>query len=139
MSGPTTVPAPAVTSAARAARATKTARPAGGRRDSTPKRIVIHGVLILAAVIAAFPIIRVLSVALRPGNRILESEFQLIPEGASFTSFVDVLTTFRPFMKPEFQEDTIRGRPFLTDKSLFVPTAWKLYRLTAEAGRRQPF
>jgi arabinogalactan oligomer/maltooligosaccharide transport system permease protein len=92
MSGPTTVPAPAVTSAARAARATKTARPAGGRRDSTPKRIVIHGVLILAAVIAAFPIVRVLSVALRPGNRILESEFQLIPEGASFTSFVDVLT-----------------------------------------------
>jgi arabinogalactan oligomer / maltooligosaccharide transport system permease protein len=89
MSGPTSVPAPAV---AKAARVAKSTRAAGGRRDSLPKRILIHGVLILACVIAAFPIIRVLSVALRPGNRILESEFQLIPAGATFDSFVDVLT-----------------------------------------------
>ena len=89
MSGPTSVPAPAV---AQAARVAKTKHVSGGRRDSLGKRIVIHAVLILACVIAAFPIVRVLSVALRPGNRILESEFQLIPEGATFNSFVDVLT-----------------------------------------------
>jgi len=89
MSGPTSVPAPAVTAAARSARAT---HQPGGRRDSRPKRIVIHGILILACVIAAFPIIRVLSVALRPGNRLLDSEFKLIPEGATLNAFVHVLT-----------------------------------------------
>ncbi len=89
MSGPTSVPAPAVAAAARTSRR---ARATGGRRDSLPKRIVIHGALIVACVIAAFPIVRVLSVALRPGNRILESEFSLIPEGATFDSFVHILT-----------------------------------------------
>ncbi len=89
MSGPTSVPAPAVAQAARAARNT---RSAGGRRDSMAKRVVIHAVLILACVIAAFPIVRVFSVALRPGNRILDPDFELIPTGATFNSFINVLT-----------------------------------------------
>jgi arabinogalactan oligomer/maltooligosaccharide transport system permease protein len=87
MSGPTSVPAPAVAQAARTV-----ARAEGGRRDSLPKKIAIHGILIIACIIAAFPILRVLSVALRPSNTILQSEFQLIPEGATFESFINVLT-----------------------------------------------
>ena len=63
MSGPTSVPAPAVAQAARAA-----VRAEGGRRGPRWKNIAVHGLLILACVIAAFPILRVLSVALRPGN-----------------------------------------------------------------------
>ncbi len=63
-----------------------------GRRDSFQKRVVIHAILISACIIAAFPIVRVLSVALRPGNRLLDSEFSLIPEGATFESFVNVVT-----------------------------------------------
>jgi len=63
----------------------------GGPGDSLPKRAVIHMVLIFAALIAAFPIIRVLGVALRPGNRLLDSEFALIPEGATLESFQHVL------------------------------------------------
>ncbi len=62
-----------------------------GPGDSLPKRAVIHLVLISAALIAAFPIIRVLGVALRPGNRLLDSEFTLIPKGATFESFQHVL------------------------------------------------
>jgi arabinogalactan oligomer/maltooligosaccharide transport system permease protein len=87
MSGPTSVPAPAVAQAARTA-----VREAGGRRGPRWKHIAVHGLLILACIIAAFPILRVLSVALRPGNTILQSEFELIPEGATFDSFVNVLT-----------------------------------------------
>ena len=87
MSGPTSVPAPAVAQAARTA-----GRAEGGRRERLPKKVAIHGLLILACIIAAFPILRVLSVALRPSNTILQSEFQLIPEGATFESFVKVLT-----------------------------------------------
>ena len=89
MSGPTSVPAPAVAQAAR----TKTAvRTEGGRREPLPKTIAIHGLLILTCIIAAFPILRVLSVALRPSNTILQSEFELIPQGATLESFVNVLT-----------------------------------------------
>jgi arabinogalactan oligomer / maltooligosaccharide transport system permease protein len=88
MSGPTSVPAPAVAQAARTAVAPK----AGGRREPLPKKIAIHGILIVACIIAAFPILRVLSVALRPSNTILQSEFELIPQGATLESFVNVLT-----------------------------------------------
>ena len=62
-----------------------------GPGDSLPKQAIIHMILIFAALIAAFPIIRVLGVALRPGNRLLDSEFALIPEGATLESFQHVL------------------------------------------------
>ena len=64
----------------------------GGRRDGPLKRAVIHAVLILAAIVAVLPVVRVLGVALRPGDRLLERNFSLIPEGATLDSFVHVLT-----------------------------------------------
>jgi arabinogalactan oligomer/maltooligosaccharide transport system permease protein len=88
MSGPTSVPAPAVAQAARTTTKAKT----GGRREPLPKRIAIHAILIVVCIIAAFPILRVLSVALRPSNTILQSKFELIPEGATLDAFVNVLT-----------------------------------------------
>lgn len=72
--------------------ATKKRTATTGRRDSFRKRLVIHSVLIFACVVAAFPIVRVFSVALRPGNRLLDSNFSLIPDGATFDAFVSVLT-----------------------------------------------
>jgi arabinogalactan oligomer/maltooligosaccharide transport system permease protein len=63
----------------------------GGRRDSVQKRIVIHGILIVAALIAAFPVIRVIGVSLRPSDNLLERHFTLIPEGASLGNFQHVL------------------------------------------------
>jgi arabinogalactan oligomer/maltooligosaccharide transport system permease protein len=64
----------------------------GGRRESPGKRVAIHAILIFAAIVAIFPIIRVFGVALRPGNRLLDAEFSLIPPGATFESFRHVLT-----------------------------------------------
>ena len=86
MSGPTAVPSIPVAREAGKARGR-----VGGRRDSTAKRITIHAILIIAAVIAAFPIVRVFGVALRPGNRILDSEFSIIPPGATLEAFRHVL------------------------------------------------
>lgn len=86
MSGSTVVPSiPVVKEADRAAKG------AGGRHDSRRKRAVIHLLLILAALVAAFPIIRVFGVAMRPGNRILDSEFSIIPPGATLDAFRSVL------------------------------------------------
>ncbi|MCA1588573.1 MAG: carbohydrate ABC transporter permease [Chloroflexi bacterium] len=64
----------------------------GGRTDSPLKLALIHGVLVISALIAAFPILRVFSVSLRPANQLLEREFQLIPEGATLEAFGHVLT-----------------------------------------------
>jgi arabinogalactan oligomer/maltooligosaccharide transport system permease protein len=63
----------------------------GGRTDSFQKRLVIHAALMLASLIAAFPVVRVLSIALRPDNSLLERDFKLIPEHATLSSFGHVL------------------------------------------------
>lgn len=68
-----------------------TGKNAGGRTDSGRKRLVIHLLLIFAVIVAIFPVIRVLGVALRPGNRLLDSTFSLIPPGATLESFRSVL------------------------------------------------
>ena len=63
----------------------------GRRREGPGKRFAIHAILIFASLVAIFPVIRVLGVALRPGNRLLDSEFSLIPPGATLESFRHVL------------------------------------------------
>jgi arabinogalactan oligomer/maltooligosaccharide transport system permease protein len=88
MSGSAAVPSiPVVKEAGRA-----TGRATSGRHDSPPKRFMVHAILIFASLVALFPVIRVLGVALRPGNRLLDSEFSLIPPGATLESFRHVLT-----------------------------------------------
>jgi arabinogalactan oligomer/maltooligosaccharide transport system permease protein len=88
MSGSAAVPSiPVVKEAGRA-----TGRATGSRHDSPPKRFMVHAILIFASLVALFPVIRVLGVALRPGNRLLDSEFSLIPPGATLESFRHVLT-----------------------------------------------
>ena len=89
MTSGTGIPVPPAAAAGRAGRAPSKA--AGGRRDSFQKRLVIHGVLMIASLIAAFPIVRVLSIALRPTNALLEREFRLIPEHATLDSFGHVI------------------------------------------------
>jgi arabinogalactan oligomer/maltooligosaccharide transport system permease protein len=86
MSGSAVVPSIPVAKEAR-----KAARSEGGRTDSRGKRLAIHLLLAFAALVALFPILRVVGVALRPGNRLLDSEFSLIPPGATLDSFRHVL------------------------------------------------
>jgi arabinogalactan oligomer/maltooligosaccharide transport system permease protein len=88
MSGATSVPV----APAEVRRAAATAWAGSGRQDSFQKRVIIHGVLILASLIAAFPIVRVVSVSLRPADNLLEREFSLIPEGATLEAYTHVLT-----------------------------------------------
>ena len=89
MTSGTGIPVLPAAAAGRAARTTS--KTAGGRRDSFQKRLLIHGVLMIASLIAAFPVVRVLSIALRPTNALLEREFRLIPEHATLDSFGHVI------------------------------------------------
>jgi arabinogalactan oligomer/maltooligosaccharide transport system permease protein len=62
-----------------------------GREDSPFKRLVIHAILILACIIAAYPVLRVVSVSLRPGDRLLSTSLAIIPEDASLEAYRTVL------------------------------------------------
>ena len=59
--------------------------------DSPFEKILIHGVLILACVIALYPASRVLTISLRPGNRVLSTTLAIIPPDASFENYRAVL------------------------------------------------
>jgi len=62
-----------------------------GRVDSPFKRIVIHVVLILCCIIAVYPVLRVLSVSLRPGDRLLSTSLAIIPADATLNAYKTVL------------------------------------------------
>jgi arabinogalactan oligomer/maltooligosaccharide transport system permease protein len=60
-------------------------------KDAPGKRFLIHVVLITFSIIAVFPAIRVFGVALRPGDKLLDPEFSIIPPNATFEAFYNVL------------------------------------------------
>ncbi|MGC9070139.1 MAG: sugar ABC transporter permease [Elusimicrobiales bacterium] len=52
------------------------------------KYFFIHTGLILASVITTYPLLRIFSVSLRPGNRIFSTDLSIIPEGANLLSYL---------------------------------------------------
>jgi arabinogalactan oligomer / maltooligosaccharide transport system permease protein len=59
--------------------------------DSPAKRIVIHVVLIIFCIIAVYPALRVFSVSIRPGNRVLSTDLAVIPQNATFEAYASVV------------------------------------------------
>lgn len=59
--------------------------------DSPFKRILIHVVLITCCIIAIYPVARIFSVSLRPGDRLLTTDLRIIPEDASWDNYKEVL------------------------------------------------
>ncbi len=62
-----------------------------GRQDSPFKRILIHLALIISSIIAIYPVLRVVSVSLRPGDRLLSTSLALIPPDATLEAYRVVL------------------------------------------------
>jgi arabinogalactan oligomer/maltooligosaccharide transport system permease protein len=63
----------------------------GRGKDSLLKRALIHMVLIIACIIVIFPVVRVFSTSLRPGQNVLNPTLEIIPEGATLDAFYRVL------------------------------------------------
>ena len=59
--------------------------------DSPIKRLFVHLGLIIAALIAVFPVVRVFSTALRPNDNVLNRSLDIIPKGATLDAFHRVL------------------------------------------------
>ena len=68
-----------------------------GRGDSPFRRLWINALLILACVIAIYPVLRVLSVSLRPGNQLLSTSLSIIPDNATLDNYTKLFTD-KPFM-----------------------------------------
>ncbi len=61
------------------------------RGDAPYQRVLIHLVLIAACVITVYPLTRILSVSLRPGDALLSTTMEVIPENATFAAYYNVI------------------------------------------------
>lgn len=65
---------------------------------------------------------------------LLDLEKILAANDSPERTFNDVMVRYRVFSKTDHLDDTIRGRPFITDKCIYVPTAWKMFVMNADAS-----
>jgi len=61
------------------------------RGDSPFKRIIIHLVLILYCILCIYPVLRIFTVSLRPGDRLLSTDLAIIPADATWENYRLVL------------------------------------------------
>lgn len=54
-------------------------------------RILTHAVLIVVVLVTLYPILQIISISLRPGDKLYSTSLQLIPEGANLHSYANVL------------------------------------------------
>lgn len=62
-----------------------------GRGDSPFKTILIHLTLIIASIIAVYPVLRVVTISLRPNDTLLTTDLRIIPENATLDNYKEVL------------------------------------------------
>jgi len=60
-------------------------------------KILTYLFLTVVTFVVVYPILQLVSISLRPGNKLLSTDLSIIPEGASFDSFVKLFTE-RPFL-----------------------------------------
>ncbi len=65
----------------------------------SPRQAVLsHAFLWAACIVALFPVSRIITISLRPGNRLLSSDMSLIPDDASLQSYLKIITE-KPFLQ----------------------------------------
>lgn len=61
------------------------------RGDSPFKTVLIHTALIIACIIAVYPVLRVITISLRPNDTLLTTSLRIIPENATLDNYREVL------------------------------------------------
>jgi len=61
------------------------------RGDSPFKTILIHATLIICCIIAVYPVLRVITISLRPNDTLLTTSLRIIPENATLDNYKEVL------------------------------------------------
>jgi len=60
-------------------------------------RIVTHAILVIFAIIAVYPVLQVVTISLRPADKLLSTSLEIIPANATLKSYV-ALFTQQPFL-----------------------------------------
>ncbi len=71
--------------------------PMTSKNKKTALKIVTHIVLLMFVVIAVYPVLQIVTVSLRPSDKLLSTSLEIIPENASFRSYI-ALFTEQPFL-----------------------------------------
>ncbi|MCK4936734.1 MAG: carbohydrate ABC transporter permease [Elusimicrobiales bacterium] len=66
---------------------------AARHRKERIKYILIHIGIIAFAFICVYPLLRIFSISIRPGDRVISTDLSLWPSGATFISYVKLLKT----------------------------------------------
>ncbi len=61
------------------------------RGDSPFKTLLIHATLIVCCIIAVYPVLRVVTISLRPNDTLLTTSLQIIPDNATLDNYKEVL------------------------------------------------
>ncbi len=61
------------------------------RGDSPFKTILIHAALIIASIVAVYPVLRVVTISLRPNDTLLTTDLRIIPQNATLDNYKEVL------------------------------------------------
>ncbi|HBB66475.1 MAG TPA: ABC transporter, partial [Elusimicrobia bacterium] len=61
------------------------------KRKKAVKYLLIHLALIAAAAACVYPLLRILSVSIRPGDKLISTDLSLIPDGATFAAYARLL------------------------------------------------
>ncbi len=64
-------------------------------------RITTHLTLAVFVIIAVYPVLQVITISLRPTDRLLSTSLEIIPDGATLRSYIALLTE-RPFLRWTF-------------------------------------
>ena len=67
------------------------------KRKSLYVSIATHATLIVFAIIAVYPVLQIVTVSLRPSDKLLSTSLELIPAGATLRSYFSLFTT-QPFL-----------------------------------------
>ncbi len=61
------------------------------QRKKRVKFFLIHAVIIFAAAACVYPLLRIFSISLRPGDKLFSTDLSIIPAGANFSAYASLL------------------------------------------------
>jgi len=62
-----------------------------GSKDPLWVKILIHALLITACLVTIYPILRIVTISLRPGDRLMSTSLAIIPSDATFANYKEAL------------------------------------------------
>ena len=61
------------------------------KRKKLFKYLLIHAAIIAFVVVCVYPLLRILSISIRPGDKLVSTDLSLLPDGATFAAYARLL------------------------------------------------